>query len=161
MSNNKTSQLVGCRLGDHEWQSTSFLPFSLPIPSHQFWVPRMLLCFMNPHIVFSSSLKCEWNFLRASIWRTRVFWYNHPWPYWFDALRKRSIMLMPIKLLFSPGIDDITWLLLDFLILIVEGRDGGFQYWPLCPCVVSIFGGTYLLVVTLNQIIGICLSHVV
>jgi hypothetical protein len=37
-------------------------------------------------------------------------------------------MLMPIKLLFSPGIDDITWLLLDFLILIVEGRDGGFQY---------------------------------
>ncbi len=42
-------------------------------------------------------------------------------------------MLMSIMLL-SPGIDDVTWLSLAFMTLIVDGRDGGFWYVSLCLC---------------------------
>ncbi len=46
-------------------------------------------------------------------------------------------MLMSIMLL-SPGMDDVTWLLLAFMTLIVDGRDGGFWYLSLCPCFESV-----------------------
>ena len=38
-------------------------------------------------------------------------------------------MLMSIMLL-RPGTDDATWLLLAFMTLIVDGRDGGFGMFP-------------------------------
>ena len=42
-------------------RSVCVLTTILRIPSHYFWVPLMFVCFMiNPHIVFSSSLKWEW-----------------------------------------------------------------------------------------------------
>ena len=44
-----------------------------------------------------------------------------------------SIMLL------SPGIDDVTWLSLAFMTLIVDGRDDGFWYVSFCPCFVSVF----------------------
>ena len=51
-------------------------------------------------------------------------------------------MLMSIKLL-SPGTDDVTWLSLDLLTLILEGSDGGF--WKVSclvrPGFLSRFGG--------------------
>ena len=43
-----------------------------------------------------------------------------------------SIMLL------SPGTDDVIWLLLAYTTLIVDGRDGGFWYFSLCSCFVSV-----------------------
>ena len=46
-------------------------------------------------------------------------------------------MLMS-NVLLSPGKDDVTWLLLAFMTLIVDGRDGGFWCISLCSCIVSV-----------------------
>jgi len=54
---------------------------------------------------------------------------------WFSS--EISVMLMSIMLL-SPGMDDVTWLSLAFMSIIVDDRDGGLWYVSFCPCFVLV-----------------------